>query len=89
MVEKVDARTDGVVRQFPVRAGEILPQGACQRISKIVAQITVGPDPLFKEVNMRNKMEGGPKGVAIHGSSLAICSPEHGIKIYSFREHVR
>jgi DNA-binding beta-propeller fold protein YncE len=51
-----------------------------------IVQITVGPDHIFKEVNARNKMEGGPKGVAIHKSSLAICSPEHGIKIYSFRE---
>jgi DNA-binding beta-propeller fold protein YncE len=49
-------------------------------------QKTVGPDSIFKEVNARNKMEGGPKGVAIHKSSLAICSPEHGVKIYSFRE---
>jgi hypothetical protein len=53
-----------------------------------VVQKTVGPDGIFKEVNARNKMEGGPKGVAIHKSSLAICSPEHGVKIYSFREHL-
>jgi DNA-binding beta-propeller fold protein YncE len=53
-----------------------------------VVQITVGPDHIFKEVNARNKMEGGPKGVAIHKSSLAICSPEHGIKIFSFRERL-
>jgi DNA-binding beta-propeller fold protein YncE len=51
-----------------------------------VLQKTVGPDSVFKEVNARNKMEGGPKGIAIHRSSLAICSPEHGVKIYSFRE---
>ena len=53
-----------------------------------VVQKTVGPDVIFKEVNARNKMEGGPKGVAIHKTSLAICSPEHGVKIYSFREHL-
>jgi DNA-binding beta-propeller fold protein YncE len=53
-----------------------------------IVQITVGPDHIFKEVNARNKMEGGPKGVAIHKSSLAICSPEHGIKIFSFRERL-
>ena len=47
---------------------------------------TVGPDDIFKEVNARNKMEGGPKGLAIHKNSLAFCSPEHGVKIYSFRE---
>ena len=53
-----------------------------------VLQKTVGPDDIFKEVNARNKMEGGPKGVAIHENSLAVCSPEHGIKIYSFRENL-
>jgi DNA-binding beta-propeller fold protein YncE len=53
-----------------------------------VVQQTVGPDHIFKEVNARNKMEGGPKGIAINRSSLAICSPEHGIKIFSFREHL-
>lgn len=51
-----------------------------------VVQKTVGPNSTFREVNARNKMEGGPKGVAIHKNSLAICSPEHGVKIYSFRE---
>ena len=53
-----------------------------------IVQKTVGPDRIFKEVNARNKMEGGPKGVAIHKTSLAICSPEHGIKIFAFREHL-
>jgi DNA-binding beta-propeller fold protein YncE len=53
-----------------------------------VIRETVGPDRTFKEVNARNKMEGGPKGVAIHKNSLAVCSPEHGIKIYSFRERL-
>lgn len=51
-----------------------------------IAQKIVGPDSLFRRVNARNKMEGGPKGVAIHENSLAICSPEHGVKIYSYRE---
>jgi DNA-binding beta-propeller fold protein YncE len=46
----------------------------------------VGPDSAFKEINARNKMEGGPKGVAIHQDRLAICSPEHGVRIYSVRE---
>ena len=53
-----------------------------------VLQKIVGPDSIFQEVNARNKMEGGPKGVAIHKNSLAVCSPEHGIKIYSFRENI-
>ena len=51
-----------------------------------IARKTVGPDRIFKEVNARNKMEGGPKGIAIHNRSLAICSPEYGIKIFAFRE---
>ena len=51
-----------------------------------VIRKTVGPDEIFKEINARNKMEGGPKGLAIHKNSLAFCSPEHGVKIYSFRE---
>ena len=42
--------------------------------------------PHLKEVNARNKMEGGPKGVTVHGSHLALCSPEYGVKIYRFRE---
>jgi DNA-binding beta-propeller fold protein YncE len=50
-----------------------------------IAQKIVGPDALFQTVNARNKMEGGPKGIAIHKNSLAICSPEHGVKIYSYR----
>ena len=45
-------------------------------------------DDIFKEVNARNKMEGGPKGVAIHKNSLAVCSPEYGVKIYSFHENL-
>jgi DNA-binding beta-propeller fold protein YncE len=49
------------------------------------AQKIVGPDALFQTVNARNKMEGKPKGIAIHQNSLAICSPEHGVKIYSYR----
>jgi DNA-binding beta-propeller fold protein YncE len=53
-----------------------------------VLQKIIGPDNIFQEVNARNKMEGGPKGVAIHKNCLAVCSPEHGIKIYSFRENL-
>ena len=52
-----------------------------------VLQKIIGPESIFKEVNARNTMEGGPKGIAIHQNSLAICSPEQGIKIYSFREY--
>jgi hypothetical protein len=38
------------------------------------------------EINSKSKMEGGPKGVAIENHSVAVCSPEFGIKIFSFRE---
>lgn len=51
-----------------------------------VARQIVGPDVLFREVNAQNKMEGGPKGIAIHQNTLAVCSPEYGVKIYSLRE---
>lgn len=53
-----------------------------------VLQKIVGPDSIFQAVNARNKMEGGPKGIAIHKNSLAVCSPEHGIKIYTLRENL-
>ena len=49
-------------------------------------QVIVHDDDVFRKVNMANKMEGGPKGVAIHGNDLAVCSPQIGIKIYSFFE---
>ena len=52
-----------------------------------VLKKTVGPESIFREVNAANKMEGGPKGVAVTEQSLAVCSPEHGIQIYSLREN--
>ena len=51
-----------------------------------VAQVIAHDDAEFKAVNTANKMEGGPKGVAINKNTLAVCSPQIGIKIYSFRE---
>jgi len=51
-----------------------------------VLRQTVGPNSIFQQVNARNKMEGGPKGIAVHQNKLAVCSPQHGIKIYSFVE---
>ena len=51
-----------------------------------VSRKSFGSDGVFKEVQACNRMEGGPKGIAIHKSSLAVCSPEQGLKIYSFRE---
>lgn len=46
----------------------------------------VNDEDAFREVNARNKMEGGPKGVAIHENKLVVSCPEFGIKAYSFRE---
>lgn len=51
-----------------------------------VAQVIVHDDDEFRKVNTANKMEGGPKGVAIYRNSLAVCSPQIGVKIYSFHE---
>jgi hypothetical protein len=51
-----------------------------------VTQVIAHDDEAFQEVNMANKREGGPKGVAIHKNNLAVCSPQIGVKIYSFRE---
>jgi DNA-binding beta-propeller fold protein YncE len=53
------------------------------------ARRIVGPDRTFREVNARCKMEGGPKGIAIHGDHVAICSPEQGIVIYALRDRPR
>jgi DNA-binding beta-propeller fold protein YncE len=53
---------------------------------KPVAQVIAHDDDAFKAVNMTNKTEGGPKGVAVSKDTLAVCSPQIGIKIYSFRE---
>jgi DNA-binding beta-propeller fold protein YncE len=65
------------------------PQGHGRRIrwsESAVRQTIVGPEAIFREVNARNKMEGGPKGVAIHRDSVAVCSPEHGVKIFAMPE---
>jgi len=51
-----------------------------------VAQLMVHDDAAFREVNTADKMEGGPKGIAVHGNMVAVCSPQIGVKIYSFRE---
>jgi hypothetical protein len=50
------------------------------------SQIVAHDDEAFKEVNTANKMEGGPKGIAVNRNNLAVCSPQIGVKIYSFRE---
>ncbi|HEV7701733.1 MAG TPA: hypothetical protein VGO43_15990 [Pyrinomonadaceae bacterium] len=52
-----------------------------------VIQETVGSESIFREMNAQNKMEGGPKGIAIHDNTLAVCSPQYGVTIYTFREY--
>lgn len=51
-----------------------------------VLRQTVNDEMAFQIINSHNKMEGGPKGIAIHDQTVAVCSPEIGIKLYSFRE---
>ena len=53
-----------------------------------IAQVIAHDDEEFQATNTANKMEGGPKGVAIRDNYLAICSPQIGVKIYSFREQL-
>ena len=79
------AVTNAGANYFSVYKPEMLSSNIRWSQSPVVRK-TVGPDNIFKEVNACNKMEGGPKGLAIHKNSLAFCSPEHGVKIYSFRE---
>jgi DNA-binding beta-propeller fold protein YncE len=43
----------------------------------------VGSESGFRAINAANKMEGGPKGIAIHRDTLAVCSPQHGVLLYS------
>ncbi len=51
--------------------------------SSPVQQCKIKSEEEFRQVNASNKMEGGPKGIAIHGNRLAVCSPELGVKIYA------
>lgn len=51
-----------------------------------MAQVVTHDYEVFHEVNTANEMEGGPKGVAISNNSLAVCSPQIGVKLYSIRE---
>lgn len=50
------------------------------------AQTIVADEKTFRAVNSGSKMEGGPKGLAVHGNNIAVCSPEIGVRIYSFHE---
>jgi DNA-binding beta-propeller fold protein YncE len=49
-------------------------------------QMITNEEEVFRKINAQNKMEGGPKGVAIHKNNLAFCSPEFGVKVFTFRE---
>ena len=51
-----------------------------------VHKLIIGDNAAFVRVNCENKMEGGPKGLAIYGDEIAVCSPQFGIKIYRFKE---
>ncbi len=46
-------------------------------------QQVVGSESGFRAINAANKMEGGPKGIAIHRDTLAVCSPQHGVLLYA------
>jgi hypothetical protein len=50
------------------------------------AKVTINDDGEFREINAKDKTEGGPKGIAIHGDEIAVCSPQIGIKIFRFSE---
>jgi hypothetical protein len=54
-----------------------------------VVQVIGHEDAEFQKVNVDNKMEGGPKGIAIHKAKMAVCSPQIGVKVYSFSESSR
>jgi hypothetical protein len=51
-----------------------------------VVRQAFAPEEIFESVNSSNAMEGGPKGIAIHESTIAVSSPEIGIRLYPFRE---
>jgi DNA-binding beta-propeller fold protein YncE len=46
-------------------------------------QQVVGSESGFRSINAANKMEGGPKGIAIQGDTMAVCSPQHGVLVYA------
>ncbi len=79
--------TNAGANYFNVYAPELsfLKQRWC---TSVVMKIPFSPSCLFHDVNAQNEMEGGSKGVAIHQNTLAVCSPEIGVKIYYFRERL-
>ena len=77
--------TNAGANYFTVYAPE-RPRLATRWWQQPVAQVIAHDDDVFKAVNMTDKTEGGPKGVAVNKNTLAVCSPQIGIKIFSFRE---
>lgn len=51
-----------------------------------IAKYTHGEEKDFMEINACNKQEGGPKGVAIYKDTIAVASPQYGIKLYAYQE---
>ena len=49
-------------------------------------QLLIGSEDTFRAVNACNKMEGGPKGVAVHEDLLAVCRPETHLSLYAIEE---
>ncbi len=47
------------------------------------ARHLVGSESGFRQINSANKMEGGPKGIAVWGRTVALCCPQDGVKMYS------
>jgi hypothetical protein len=43
-----------------------------------LATETTATEQFFRELNDPNPMEGGPKGVAVRGAELAVCTHEYG-----------
>lgn len=50
-------------------------------------QLLTGNDIEFSKINARNKMEGGPKGIAVDGRTIALCRPESGLSLYAYTEY--
>ena len=67
----------------------VFEHDGCKWSRSPVARHIVGPDRVFREVNARFKMEGGPKGIAAHGDHVAVCSPEQGILMYTLQARRR
>ena len=59
-------------------------QKSWQKTTELKIKIT--DEETFDEVNMDNKMEGGPKGIACSRDLIAVCSPLIGVKLFSYSD---